>query len=337
MITFFAILLCAIFAARSYRLPKQSQSHASVLRGRTFDGTQLRTATPEKLPEQQKRWSPIDPWETEENEELDELEAIDVSDADLLMAGAPEQSTSGEDYSDSLKEMLAQAELNFKMLTTGKKFEEIRQEGAIQEGLSNYREKARQGIDCMMGGDLSAAAQCFDAAQGHNRTQVLLQRGMTEYMLGNYKKASEQLERDVNAMENRNLKLYKATDARLWWSASLRRQGLIEASVDALDLHNRDLEESRHFMLAMLEFYSGKMALEELMEIVGDVSTRDVAGTTYYGNFYIGLYFSACQDIGMARAFLDITVQADKFADTDLWHHLPRLLKDSLTDESQVL
>ena len=55
----------------------------------------------------------------------------------------------------------------------------------------------------MIDGNLEAAAEFFDAAQGHNRTQVLLQRGMTKYMLGNYEVASEQLERDVNAMENK--------------------------------------------------------------------------------------------------------------------------------------
>ena len=60
-------------------------------------------------------------------------------------------------------------------------------------------------------------------------------------------------------------------------------------------------------MNAMLKFYAGKMSLEEIMCIVGDVSTRDMAGTAYYGNFYLGLYFSACQDVNLSRAFLDLS------------------------------
>ena len=318
-------IFLAFVLVKSYMVPNGYSLRSS--RSSVSPGTRLLVNLPE-VP-----WSQTAPNDLFSQNVDDELIAIDV---ESLLAGAGEQGDmQQEEYSDSLKEMLKIAELNFKKLTTGETEAKIQMESALQNGLRNYREKAQQGIAHMISGDLNKALECFDAAQEHNKTQVLLQRGITLYILGKYGEAAHQFELDVRAMENRNLKFFKATDARIWWSAALRRQNKVKEAIDALDICNKELEESRYYMQCMLSYYAGETPLKTLLETVGDVDAKGgVAGITFYGNFYIGLYLHSAQDYDMARVFLDLScaggADSERLSDADLWKTLPTLLRASI-------
>lgn len=241
-------------------------------------------------------------------------------------------SSAPEEYSESLAQLLKEAEENFKSFVDQMKGDRSEWEKPItQDDLREFRAQAGAGIQGMIDGDLNKALDCFDAARGANGTQVLLQRGMTLFFLGNYEEAASQFKHDVKCMENKNLKLFKATDARLWWSAALLALGRGEEAKDALDIYNDELEESRYLMIVLLRYYHGDVPLEELMHTIGNSDDRDVLGNNYYGNFYLALHMIASGEKDMAKTFLDLVCDSGKFDEKDLWRHLPGLLRGSLS------
>ena len=141
----------------------------------------------------------------------------------------------------------------------------------------------------MMDGDLNQALVCFDDAKNANTTQLLIQRGMTQFLLGNYEEAASQFKQDVDYMENKNLKLFKATDARLWWSAFACPRREVEAKMRWT--YNDELEETRYLMQVLLRYYHGDAPLEELMQVIGDADDRDGGNNTM--GTYLALYLTA--------------------------------------------
>ena len=278
-------------------------------------------------------WSPITPGDEFPEDELD-VDASMVDDSlNIGMNGGLEEGNSlvPEEYSESLTDMLKEAEENFKRFV-----DQVKGDGSnilkpiTQEGLREFRANAGAGVQGMIDGDLNKALDSFDAAKNANGTQLLLQRGMTLFLLEEYENAASQFAEDVNLMENKNLKLFKATDARLWWSASLRALNREAEAKDALDIYNDELEESRYLMQVLLRYYHGDVPLEELMQVVGDTDDRDVLGNSYYGNFYLALYLTATGEKDMAKAFLDLVCDSGNLDDKDLWRHLPSLLRSTL-------
>lgn len=281
----------------------------------------------------EERWSPIEGRDEFDEENLAaEAAAVDES-LNIGMNGDLEDGGSlvPEEYSESLTDLLKEAEDNFKRFVNRAKGDgQDILKPITQDGLREFRAHASAGMQFMMDGDLNQALDCFDDAKNANTTQLLIQRGMTQFLLGNYEEAASQFKQDVDYMENKNLKLFKATDARLWWSASLRALDREVEAKDALDVYNDELEETRYLMQVLLRYYHGDAPLEELMQVIGDADDRDVLGNNYYGNFYLALYLTATGEKDMAKAFLDLVCDSGNLDDKDLWRHLPSLLRARL-------
>ena len=278
-------------------------------------------------------WSPIEGPDDFSDNISAELGIVDES---LLVGMGNDQIEHGvhstpEEYSESLQEMFKEAKDNFDKLLSQMKGDKLDFEKPItQDGLREFRSQAGSGIQSMIDRDLNKALEYFNAAKSANSTQILLQRGMTLFFIGNYEEAAIQFEQDVESMENRNLKLFKATDARLWWSAALLAQGLEKEAKDALDIYNDELEESRFIMKMLLRYYHGDMPLQDLVCIIGDTDDKDVLGNSFYGNFYLALRLIASGEKDMAKAFLDLICDSENFDEKDLWRHLPGLLHASV-------
>jgi len=87
-----------------------------------------------------------------------------------------------------------------------------------ERGSSNYAYTwARTGMDKFKQGDILGAADAFDKAVAESPTILLPQRAIALYCIGRYKDAASQLQGDVHRTEA--LRLYKATDLRLWLAA----------------------------------------------------------------------------------------------------------------------
>jgi tetratricopeptide (TPR) repeat protein len=208
--------------------------------------------------------APSSPSDDQSSDDYDE-DLIREIDKSLLIGMNGEEGDTDEDdafaaveeYSESMKELLQEAQENFKrMVDTSKAGSDqgVDRASTLQDGLRMFRQQANQGIQHMIRGDLNTAMESFDEARSANKTQLLTQRGMALYLLGRHEEASAQFQLDVSLIENRNLKLFKATDSRLWWSASLWAQGRDKEAKDALDICNTELEESRYVMTELLRY-----------------------------------------------------------------------------------
>ena len=88
------------------------------------------------------------------------------------------------------------------------------------------------GIREFQGGNFSSAAALFDEAAGLQLSQPIVQRGVTLYLLGRYEEALTQLLTDTERLEK--LKLFKASDLRLWMSACCNKLKLVDYAVQVL-------------------------------------------------------------------------------------------------------
>jgi tetratricopeptide (TPR) repeat protein len=263
-------------------------------------------------------------------------------DAALLGVDIASDIVANENYArekendDLLQELLTLAEQNFDKLkdtfTPRQTWDDIDEEANFKnkESLRQYRQYAKAGLEYIMRHDLVAALNQFNKAINANASQPLLQRGMTCYLLGDYNEAVNQFEKDLKILENVNLKLYKATDMRLWLSAAYNKLDKREEAIRALDLKNHDLQEERYLFRKIMEFYAGDIEIDAVLTIVGNAAVADPVGTLFYGNFYLGLYFDSMNQKEMVGAFLDIPVTSNKFPKYDLWFHIPRLLLEKV-------
>lgn len=76
------------------------------------------------------------------------------------------------------------------------------------------------------------ANDCFDEASSVDPLQPLMQRGILLYCSERYEEASKQLAKDIFILEK--ARIFKASDLRLWYSASCNKLGLPEEAKKAL-------------------------------------------------------------------------------------------------------
>lgn len=197
----------------------------------------------------------------------------------------------------------------------------------MEQGLRYFREYAKRGMKRFRERDIVGSLADFDRASMANSSQPLVQRGIALYCAGHYLNASLQLERDIEILEGS--KTFKASDLRIWRSASLNKLGRKEEAIKALDhsyLATSGLMEQRFIINSTLSFYAGETSLEDMMGIIGDTDERDVFGFRFFGNFYLGLYYDSVDEPDLARVFLEFPKESNRYPDRDMWYHLPRFL-----------
>ena len=98
-----------------------------------------------------------------------------------------------------------------------------------------------------------------------------------------------------------------------------------------MDVDNDDpsgMVEDKYLMVQLLNFYADKKTLEETMESIGLVENTDIKDlikTSFYGNFYLGLYFDATENEYFAPTFMSMCASSEKYPSNDMWYHLPRV------------
>jgi hypothetical protein len=197
----------------------------------------------------------------------------------------------------------------------------------VEEGLRYFREYAKRGLKRFRDRDIVGCLSDFDRAANANSSQPLVQRGIALYCAGHFQNASLQLERDIAIIEGS--KTFKASDLRIWLSASLNKLGRKEDAVKALDhsyLATSGLAEQRFIINCTLSFYAGEMPLDDLLGIIGETDERDVFGFRFFGNFYLGLYYDSIGEFDLARVFLSFPKDSNRYPDRDMWYHVPRYL-----------
>lgn len=197
----------------------------------------------------------------------------------------------------------------------------------VGEGLRYFREYAKRGIKRFRGRDMEGCLADFDRAANANSSQPLIQRGIALYCAGQFEEASIQLQRDIGLLEGS--KTFKASDLRIWLSATLNKLGRKEDAIQALDhsyLSTTGLTEQRFIINSTMSFYAGEMPLEDMMGLIGEADERDVFGFRFFGNFYLGLYFDSVNEADLARVFLSFPKDSNRYPEKDMWYHVPRYL-----------
>lgn len=90
------------------------------------------------------------------------------------------------------------------------------------------------GIKEFQTGNLSSAMEMFDKAAQLQLNQPIVQRGVTLYLLERYEEALNQFMTDTERLEK--LKLFKASDLRLWMSACCNKLNLVDYAIQVLGL-----------------------------------------------------------------------------------------------------
>jgi tetratricopeptide (TPR) repeat protein len=187
------------------------------------------------------------------------------------------------------------------------------------------------GLEKFKEGLLDDSIALFDKALSYNSVkapQPLSQRGIALYLAGDYERANIQLKQDIEIIED--AKLYKASDLRLWRCATLNKMGLKEDALQALDVDNLVqsglLYEDKFVMNSTLNFYAGRKTLEDMIEVIGSTEEKDLCGNSFFGNFYLGLFFDSTDQVYLAKTFISIPLRSMKYPSTDMWYHIPKLL-----------
>lgn len=196
-----------------------------------------------------------------------------------------------------------------------------------------FKEYAQRGLKAFREtNDLKETLEFFDKAKDMNcgkRPQPFSQRGIMLYIANRFEEAEAQLSQDITLIEE--AKIFKATDLRLWRSACLHKLGRKEEAITCLDVDNDDpsgMVEDKYLMVQLLNFYADKKTLEETMESIGLVENTDIKDlikTSFYGNFYLGLYFDATENEYFAPTFMSMCASSEKYPSNDMWYHLPRV------------
>ena len=190
-----------------------------------------------------------------------------------------------------------------------------------------FKEYAKSGLNKFKNRDLKGAIDDLLSARVSGGRQPLSQLGIFLYCNGQYKEAESHLAQDIDNIEN--AKLGKASELRLWRSASLFKLGKKEEAVRALDHRDRqqpELKETKYGMICCLNFFAGETSLEEMLQLVDKMDGSDFSGMKFFCNFYVGLYHDSIGDADMSRVFLAMSKDANRYPDRDLWFHLPRVL-----------
>jgi hypothetical protein len=198
---------------------------------------------------------------------------------------------------------------------------------SMADSMRYFREYARRGLQRFQERDLDGAILDLQRAAKANSTQPLSQLGIFLYCAGQYKEAEIQLGLDIEKIEA--AKMFKATDLRLWRCASLNKLGRSEHAKQALDtsyLTSTGLVEYKPLMNITLQFYGGDAPVEELLDFIGSADERDFSGNSFFGNFYLGLYYDSVGEVDLSRTFLSLSKSSSRYPVKDMWYHLPRVL-----------
>jgi len=197
----------------------------------------------------------------------------------------------------------------------------------LADGMRYFREYARRGLQRFQERDLDGAIKDMQRAAKANSTQPLSQLGIFLYCAGNYAQAELQLASDIEKIEA--AKMFKATDLRLWRCASLNKLEKFSEAKMALDnsiLTTTGLVEYRPLMNTTLNFFAGESPVEDLLDMIGTADEKDFSGNNFFGNFFLGLYYDSVGDMDMARVFLSLSKNSNRYPEKDMWYHLPRVL-----------
>lgn len=193
--------------------------------------------------------------------------------------------------------------------------------------MASFKEFAKSGLNKFKHGNLQGAIDDLLSARESAGRQPLSQLGIFLYCNGQYEEAASQLARDIENIEN--AKLGKASELRLWRSASLFKLGREEEAVRVLDHEDRqqpELKETKYGMKCCLNFFARETTLEDMLDLINKMDGSEFSGMKFFCNFYVGLYHDSIGDTDTSRAFLTISRDANRYPDRDLWHHLPRVL-----------
>lgn len=210
----------------------------------------------------------------------------------------------------------------------------------VGQSLQYFREYVKRAINRFQNGDLENALKDMDRAKAMNTTQILPQRGIMLYINSNYSEAIIQLLNDISKFEE--MKLYKASELRIWCSACYNKLNQSDNAIRILDLdHQCGIPTITQSILInnTLSFYAQTLSLEDLLEQIGQVDEKDIYGLRYYGNFYLGLYYDSINEPGLSQAFLMIPNESNRYDKRDMWYHVPRMLykRRFLFDNNEVM
>lgn len=198
-------------------------------------------------------------------------------------------------------------------------------------GLTLFREYAKRGMKRFREGDLDGAIDDMNNAAATNISQPLQQRAIMLYCSGQFEDAAAQFRNDIALMEH--MKVCKAVELRIWLSACLNRMNQKDEAVRVLDADNLlgiPVTMQSALINNTVNFFAGRKPLEEMLELIGvasmDTQRRDMMGTQFFGNFFLGLYFDSIGELGFAQAFLKIPCESNRYPKLDMWYHIPRTL-----------
>ena len=122
-----------------------------------------------------------------------------------------------------------------------------------------------------------------------------------------------------------------ASEHRLWRAACYNRLGNYDESQASIEIDQ--LYEQRYVMNKTLQFFAGKLQLEDMIDFIGSSDERDQLGVRFFGNFYLGLFYNSMKEFTLAKLFSSIPANSNRYPVVDMWHHLPKVLDDLSTQE----
>ena len=199
--------------------------------------------------------------------------------------------------------------------------------------LEQIKNNIISGLNHFKKGNILGSIESFDEAQSLNtlkKRQPIPQRGIILYIAGMYSEAQIQLLEDIILIEK--AKLNKASDLRLWRAACFNKLNMTKNSIEALDIDNIEengLSEDDYLLNCTLNFFAGRKSLEDMIELLGNDDSKQITSRSFFGNFYLGLYYDSIFNQNLATGFLSIPAGSEKFKTDDMWHHVPKVLLSS--------
>ena len=199
-------------------------------------------------------------------------------------------------------------------------------------GVSNdtnyFRQYAKRGLDKFKNNDIDGCIIDLKRARAASSRQPLMQLGIFLYINNDFENAEKELMHDIITIEN--AKINKASELRLWRSASLLKLG---NNNDAMKILNSPvtknlttMNEDRFIMNVTMGLFSGDLQLEKMMQFIDDSNANDASSFRFYGNFYTALYLDAIGDSDLCKTFLSFAIATNPSSSSkDIWYHLPRM------------
>ena len=197
----------------------------------------------------------------------------------------------------------------------------------VNENTRYFREYASRGLEKFKKGDLDGSIQDLRKARDADSRQPLMQLGIFLYINGNYEDAEKQLMKDIITIEN--ARINKASELRIWRSASLSKLGNTREAKQILNepvtKNFTAMNEDRYIMNITMGLFNGDIGLESIMQLIESSEERDASGFRFYGNLYTALYFDSIGDADLCKTFLGFAIATNPSTSRDIWYHLPRL------------